>query len=415
MRLLIPLVLLVFLVLLALAAPGQWVGGMQDSPTASAAQRPLCLPNPCTADRFTAPTLRIGLVADPQYCDYPPVADRYFRLATEKLDAAIDTFNAWNVDLVVSLGDLIDRHLESYPEILAAFDRLNSPYQHLPGNHEFWEMPNGQKSGIFDSLSLGAPYCASVMRGWRLIFLDGTELAAYTRAINRDKAAEGDSLWRAVQGKGKGKLWNGGIGRQQREWLREQLAEAAYREEPVLVFCHFPVAPAEHHMNLWNDGEMRRLLRSFPQVVAWINGHYHRGNYQAYDGIHYLTLRGMVMTADSNAFAVLDVYPDRLEVHGFGREPYRRLPLRTSTCPTLRGEGIMPPPPRRTASPPRACVLREIRDLQGRLLQTDEIDRQDIDQLPFSLPRRRPYHLRVYHSGRIADRWHAGLPHSAAK
>jgi hypothetical protein len=35
----------------------------------------------------------------------------------------------------------------------------------------------------------------------------------------------------------------------------------------------------------------------------------------------------MVDTPDSNAFAVLALFEDRIEIEGFGREPSRRLAL----------------------------------------------------------------------------------------
>ena len=44
------------------------------------------------------------------------------------------------------------------------------------------------------------------------------------------------------------------------------------------------------------------------------------------DGIHYLTLKGMVDTEQSS-YSVIEVYADRLVVKGFGRETERDLPL----------------------------------------------------------------------------------------
>ena len=41
---------------------------------------------------------------------------------------------------------------------------------------------------------------------------------------------------------------------------------------------------------------------------------------------HYLTLKGMVDTKKTS-YAVIEVYPDRLVVKGFGRETNRDLPL----------------------------------------------------------------------------------------
>ena len=93
----------------------------------------------------------------------------------------------------------------------------------------------------------------------------------------------------------------------------------------VMIFCHFPVFPKNGH-NLWNDNVLTDLLARYTCVAAYVNGHNHAGNYGQRDGIHYLTLKGMVDTEESS-YSVIEVYADRLVVKGFGRETNRDLPL----------------------------------------------------------------------------------------
>ena len=62
-------------------------------------------------------------------------------------------------------------------------------------------------------------------------------------------------------------------------------------------------------------------------VVAWICGHDHAGGYTLRNGVHHLTLHGTCETRDQPACAVIRVFPDRLSVTGFGREPSRELPF----------------------------------------------------------------------------------------
>jgi hypothetical protein len=356
--------------------------------------RPLCLPNPCLPGDTTSRIFRIGLVADPQYCDAAPFNGRQFRLAPDKLATAIDTFNRWQIDLLINLGDIIDRGPESFQAMRTLYDSLQAPYLHVLGNHEFHQIPAGLKPTIMDSLGMGAAFCDFGVKGWRMILLDGTELAGYAREAHPDLAEEGESLWQSVQGKSRGKSWNGGIGQAQREWLRSRLDFAAYHNEQVIIFCHFPIMPADHHSNLWNDLQMRNLIRPYPNVVAWIAGHYHDGNYRYWQDVHHLTLRGMVMTADSNAFSVLDIYPDRLEMNGFGREPYRRLPLReTYGCEAIEGVSNTETKVDATADTapllrvPR-CVERTFLDVNGKLVQRDEVpdSAKGLQRAPESLP-----------------------------
>jgi nucleoside phosphorylase len=70
------------------------------------------------------------------------------------------------------------------------------------------------------------------------------------------------------------------------------------------------------------------LLDRHPQVVAWLNGHNHAGAYGEYHGVPCLTLRGMVETADTTAFATARVLADRIVLTGHGREPSRELKFR---------------------------------------------------------------------------------------
>jgi hypothetical protein len=62
-------------------------------------------------------------------------------------------------------------------------------------------------------------------------------------------------------------------------------------------------------------------------VVAYFSGHEHRGGYAEQGGVHFVTLRGVVEGHDS-AYAMVEVYADRLEMKGFGREPSRTLTIR---------------------------------------------------------------------------------------
>ena len=67
---------------------------------------------------------------------------------------------------------------------------------------------------------------------------------------------------------------------------------------------------------------VRAALEQYPGVaVAHLSGHYHAGGYWQHGGVHYLTFHGMVETMEDNAFAVLRLYPDRIEVDGYGHQP----------------------------------------------------------------------------------------------
>jgi hypothetical protein len=69
------------------------------------------------------------------------------------------------------------------------------------------------------------------------------------------------------------------------------------------------------------------MFEEFSCVKAYINGHNHKGKYGQKNGIHYLTLKGMVET-ETNAYSIIGVHQGKLKVTGYGREPDRNLLLK---------------------------------------------------------------------------------------
>jgi predicted phosphodiesterase len=337
------------------------------------------------------PHFRVGIIADAQFCDQDMMMGRYYRISLEKLHTAVDTFNAQKVDLVVNLGDLVDGRLESFPTVLREIDRLEMPVHHLLGNHEFWEVPFHSQAGVLDSLGLASGYCDLELPGWRFLLLDGTDLAAYSQGAHRELTEEAELCRDGLAGQSNAALWNGAIGESQLAWMEWHLRDAEARGERVALFCHFPITPPGHPMTLWNDAELRILLSRHPPVKAWFAGHSHTGGYRFLEGIHHLTFGGMLMTADSNSFAILDFYEDTVLVEGFGREPYRILGLDGGTP---QGHTIVPKAGTVKPAfflPQYPCIHRQVRDAMGRTVLIDDAGGNEAP----SLPRLQPgcYHL----------------------
>ncbi|MDE1992360.1 MAG: phosphatase, partial [Rhizobiaceae bacterium] len=109
-------------------------------------------------------------------------------------------------------------------------------------------------------------------------------------------------------------------------WLAERLEQAKTAGEKVVVMNHYPVFPEEAH-NALDAERIVALLARHDHVIAYLNGHNHAGNYGELNGTHFVNFKGMVDTADSNAYALVAVYSDRIAITGFGREIDRVLPL----------------------------------------------------------------------------------------
>jgi manganese-dependent ADP-ribose/CDP-alcohol diphosphatase len=263
------------------------------------------------------PLLKIGLIADPQYCDCDPLGTRFYRETLKKLPAAIDTFNKYEVDFVVTLGDIIDRYYESFDSILPLYNNLSMPDYKLLGNHEFEEVNDSLKDTVIHLFNMPDYYYHFTYSDWRFIILDGTELAAYDSILHPDLWDEADSLRQSIKGQINDVPWNGGIGRTQRQWIENTITDAMNNNEKVILLCHFPVYP-EHYLNLWNREDIIKIVEKYDNAVAYINGHNHDGNYGFLNGKHYVTQKGMVETYDTNSFSILEIYDNKLVFNNYG-------------------------------------------------------------------------------------------------
>ncbi|MHB0955436.1 MAG: metallophosphoesterase [Pirellulaceae bacterium] len=269
-----------------------------------------------------------GVIADAQYCDAEPAGTRHYRASPKKLSECVNVLNQLNLAFVIQLGDFIDRDLQSCEVLLPIFNRLKAPGYHVLGNHDF-VVTADQVTDIAAMLGMQDRYYQFRTHGWRFVVLDGNDLSLIARPKGSPEYECALSLYTALkeQDAPHAQTWNGGIGEIQLKWLERQLTEADGAHERVVVFCHFPVYPANPH-NLWNAMEVRQVLDAHPCVAAFMNGHNHDGNYGEHHGIHYVTFPGMVETEESTAFAAVNVCAGCLQVTGYGRTPHRSLKIR---------------------------------------------------------------------------------------
>jgi manganese-dependent ADP-ribose/CDP-alcohol diphosphatase len=146
------------------------------------------------------PLLKIGLIADPQYCDCEPAGTRYYRESLKRLSVAIDTFNNSKVDFVMNLGDLIDKYESSYGPVIQLYKKLNMPFYNLLGNHEFEEVSETFSSSILRFYNMPDFYYDFSYKNWRFIILDGTELGEYASFLHHDLLHESEKLRQSISG-----------------------------------------------------------------------------------------------------------------------------------------------------------------------------------------------------------------------
>jgi 3',5'-cyclic AMP phosphodiesterase CpdA len=267
----------------------------------------------------------IGLVADAQYADVEPKGSRFYRASVARLGAAVEHCNGRELAFCVHLGDLIDREWRSFEAIARPLAASRHRWHQLLGNHDF-EVLDALKGRVPGKLGMAWRFGSFDEGGFRFVILDTNDVSVYAHATGSpEKQAAEAELARLQAAKVRhAKPWNGALGAKQLAWLDRTCAEAAAQRRRVIVLAHHPVFPANDH-NLWNVDAVLAVLDRHRHVVAWLNGHNHAGNFGERNGVPFLTLRGMVETRDTSAFATARVLEDRIILTGHGREPSREL------------------------------------------------------------------------------------------
>jgi len=260
-----------------------------------------------------------GILADVQYADADPAGTRFYRSSLVKLNEALESFKADSVDFVITLGDLIDRDYESYKPAMKIINNSGLKFYHVTGNHDY---NSGNKSSgrMPSAYKQGKGYYSFTHKKFRFVFLNGNEISTYASS-KKSVRKQAENILDSLRSRDSQNAmeWNGAIGNKQLLWFESQLKDAVLKNEQVFIFCHFPVFPENVH-NLLNNNEILELLKKHDNIIAWMNGHNHAGNYGNTNATHFITLKGMVETSETNSFARIDVYRNKIWIVGRGRE-----------------------------------------------------------------------------------------------
>ncbi len=263
-----------------------------------------------------------GVIADCQYCQVEGTGVRKYAKSDGKLRQCVTHFNKLDLAYTIHLGDFIDRDWESFNVVNPIYMHLSKPHLHVLGNHDF-SVADDKKRKVPKKMGMPSDYYHFKVDDWRFVVLNGNDISFH--AYPKDSKKHTFAAKYYEQNKIDSPDWNGAIGEAQTRWLRNVLKSASRKSENVVLFCHFPIYPENVH-NLWNAKEIIEVIENFTCVKAYINGHNHAGNYALKNGIHYLTLKGMVDT-EENSYGVIEVFGDSLNIIGYGREESRNLPI----------------------------------------------------------------------------------------
>lgn len=273
----------------------------------------------CSNNQDQKPLFSFGLIADIQYCDCDAAGTRFYRNSLTKLQEAIRSFRIDSPAFVINLGDMIEKDFVSYKPVFRVFDTAGIKIFQVTGNHDFSVEPRLKKR-IPPLQSNKEGYYSFTYGKFRFIILNGNEVSIYYSTNKSIIKQAGDFITKLKsEGDVNGMDWNGGMSSKQILWLSDQLNTASKNDEKVFIMCHFPVYPVNEH-NLLNYKDLLTVLEGYNNIIAWFNGHNHAGNYGNFNMIHFVTMKGMVETEESNSFALVEVYKNKIWIKGSGRE-----------------------------------------------------------------------------------------------
>ncbi|MEQ9287906.1 MAG: metallophosphoesterase [Cyclobacteriaceae bacterium] len=269
-----------------------------------------------------------GVIADIQYADADKAGKRDYRNSLHKLEYGIQELNKEQLSFVVSIGDVIDRDYKSFEKPLEILGRSKATVHNVIGNHEY-SIDDKYKGEVKNILGNRNGFFSIEIKGILFIMLDGTDLSTLAYPKDSKKYRDGLEAFEKVKQSGSNNAydWNGGIGKKQFSWLEKQLKKADRENLKVVLFCHWPLLP-ENGTQLWNNKEVLKLLEGKKSVVAWIAGHHHSGGYEFSNGIHHLTMKGMVEAQTETSCGIMEVYADRLWLRGIGDQPDQVMPFK---------------------------------------------------------------------------------------
>ncbi len=271
-----------------------------------------------------SPLFTFGVVTDIHFSNLkPPKGSRLYAASEGKLQEAVATFESEGVDFVVSLGDMIDGDIESYATIRSILETLPMPVYQVLGNHDFLG-PYGsdEQRRVMEALKIRKPCFSVVKEGYRLLFLDSNDCSTYARAAGSAAYREAAACLEALkqEGRANAENYNGALGERQRAWLAGELAKAERRNESVICLTHMPLMPLDGKFTLWDNRQTADLLQRHSCVKAFLAGHHHTGGNGRLGDIVHFTFQGMI-EGTQNHYAIVEVYPDRLVIRGYGAQP----------------------------------------------------------------------------------------------
>jgi manganese-dependent ADP-ribose/CDP-alcohol diphosphatase len=327
-------------------------------------------------DLSILPKAAFGVITDVQYANvddgtnYDKTKIRYHRNSLNLVRDAVKSWKKYETDTstklkcVIQLGDLVDgksRALnDSEPAMYKALDEFkeiatsdesndNAKLLHIWGNHEFYNFKRNKlveyslntARSLQQNVDANANYYFyDITDKLRLICLDFYEFSAigfdetdetYKQAINllthHNKNEDLNSVAGMRGNAMRFSKFNGSTSETQLKWLEAQLSHCKANNINAIICGHVPLHPqaSDARCLAWNYKEVMDLISTYEKsVIAYFCGHDHDGGYfRDRNNIHHITFPGIIeIKPNSNAFAIVKVYDNKVSVEGVGAVGY---------------------------------------------------------------------------------------------
>ncbi|KAL3824894.1 hypothetical protein ACJIZ3_020923 [Penstemon smallii] len=301
------------------------------------------------------PLVSFGVISDVQCADIPDGRSflgvpRYYRHSFLVLQRAVQKWNEKRLKFAINFGDIVDgfcpkdQSLNTFKRIVNEFNLFNGPVHHMIGNHCLYNLPREKLLPILNIPSHDnlAYYEFSPIPQYRFVVLDGFDISAIgwpkdhvktIKAVNflkeRNPNSDKNCPTGLVGRERRFLMFNGAVGKQQLEWLDRVLQDATKLNQRVVICCHLPLDPhaASNEALLWNYDEVIDLIHRYDCVKVCISGHDHKGGHSVDShGVHHHVLEAALeCPPGSNAFGYIDLFEDRLVLHGTDRMRSREM------------------------------------------------------------------------------------------
>ncbi len=240
------------------------------------------------------PAVRVGLVTDLHHADKKPAGSRHYRESLAKLAEAAKHFEQDKPDLVVELGDLIDR-ADSVAVEMRYLKRINKDFAALPGEQHYVLgnhcVDTLTKEEFLGEVGQKASYYSFDRGGFHFVVLDA--------CFRSDGEPYGRRNFQ----------WTDpNIPTKELNWLAADLKKT---KKKTVVFVHQRLDVKNNHA-VKNATAVRKVMEDAGNVLAVFQGHSHQNDYKQINGIHYCVHRAMVEGSgkENSGFSTLDVFPD---------------------------------------------------------------------------------------------------------